>query len=75
MFVSKDMKKENNFLKWFGIVLMISGAILVFSAIPLIQQSIVQVGPVSADIPEFNALRFIGGAVLVGLGILAFKNK
>ena len=66
---------KSKFLKWFGITLMIIGVIVVFSALPVVQQSIISVGPISADIPEFNALRFIGGSVLFGLGLLAYKSK
>ena len=69
------MKKEKKFLKWFGITLMGIGSIVVLFAIPLVQQTVISIGPISADIPEFYALRFIGGAVLVVLGIIAFKNK
>ncbi len=66
---------ENKLLKYGGIGLMLVGVIVVISSAAIVQQSIVSVGPVSADIPPVNAVRLITGAVLFGLGLLGYKNK
>lgn len=70
------MAKKKDPLKIIGIILIIVGAIILFSAFPLIQQSIVQVGPVKVtDVPPISATRILIGVVGIILGLVIYYGK
>lgn len=69
------MAKNKNFLRILGIMLMVLGGLIVLSAFPLIQMSIVSVGPVTAEVSEISATRIIIGVVFFFLGLISYKNK
>lgn len=54
---------------------MVLGAIIILSAVPMVQQSIITVGPVSAEVSEFSATRIIIGVVLLALGYFGYKKS
>jgi len=70
-------KKPNKFLFWFGIVMMVLGFILlIFQAIGT-QQMVIGVnsdfGSITAeDVPTYNGIMIVTGAVLIFLGLIVF---
>ena len=70
------MKKKKSLLKIIGVILIIIGAIILFSAFSLIQQSMVQFGPVKVtDIPPISATRIFIGIVGIILGLVIYFGK
>lgn len=69
------MAKKKRLSEYVGWGLVALGVIIVLSALPLIQQSIVSVGPVSADVSEINATRIIVGVVIFFLGLVLVGSK
>ena len=70
------MAKKKDPLKIIGIIIIVVSAIILFSAFPLIQQSIVQVGPVKVtDVPLISATRILIGAVGIILGLVVYHGK
>jgi len=70
------MAKKKDPLKIIGIVIIVISAIILFGAFPLIQQSIVQVGPVKVtDVPPISATRILIGAVGIILGLVVYHGK
>ena len=66
-------KQPNKFLLIFGIIMMVAGFLVILSALPIIQQSIISAGPITAtDIPTINATLIIIGSVLIILGLTVF---
>jgi hypothetical protein len=62
-------------LKIIGIIIIVISAIIFFSAFPMVQQSIVQIGPVQAtDIPPISATRIVIGAVGIILGLIVYSG-
>lgn len=60
-------------LKIIGIILVIAGAAVIVSGIPM---SVVYVGPIGVtDVPEEIATRIIIGVVLFVLGLAAYFGK
>lgn len=45
-------------MKYGGMVLMAAGIIVVLSALPLVSQSVVSVGPISADVPQVSSQNY-----------------
>lgn len=69
------MAKKKNFLKIFGIVLMVLATIIVISVLPILPQSIVSLGELSIEVSEFSATRLAVGVILFFLGLWAYKSK
>ena len=70
------MAKKKNPLKIIGIILIVVGAIILFSAFQLIQQSMIQVGPVKVtDVPPISATRIIIGVVGIIMGLVVYFGK
>ena len=57
-----------------GMVLMGAGLIMVMSAFPFVQQSVVSVGPISADVSLISATRIIVGVVITVLGYFGYQK-
>lgn len=63
-------------LKIIGIILIIIGAIILFSAFPLVQQSVVSIGSLKVtDIPSISATRILIGVVGIVLGLVVYYGK
>jgi len=63
-------------LKIIGIILIVIGALILFSAFPLVQQSIVSFGPVEVtDVPPISATRILIGIVGIILGLVIYFGK
>ena len=70
------MTKKKDPLKIIGTVVIIISAIILFSAFPLIQQSIVQVGSAKVtDVPPISATRILIGVVGIILGLVIYYGK
>ncbi len=70
------MTKKKDPLKIIGIILIIVGAIILFSAFPLFPQSVVQVGPVKVtDVPQISATRILIGVIGIILGLVIYYGK
>jgi len=57
-----------------GIGLMVIGFGTIISAIPLVPQAMVSVGPISAEVSEMSATRIIVGVTLMAIGFLGYKK-
>ena len=63
-------------LKIVGIIIIIAGAIVLFSAFPVVQQSIVKIGGLEiTDVPPISATRIAIGAVGIILGLVVYFGK
>ena len=59
-----------------GIILIVVGAIILFSAFPLVQQSVVNFGPLKVtDVPSISATRILIGVVGIVLGLVIYHGK
>lgn len=69
------MVKEDP-LKIIGIIIIVVGAIVLFSAFPLVQLSIVKIGSLEVtDVPPISATRIAIGAVGIVLGLVVYFGK
>ncbi len=70
------MAKKKDPLKIIGIIMIVVGAIILFSAFPLIQQSVVSFGPVEVtDVPPISATRILIGTIGIILGLVVYHGK
>lgn len=65
-------KKPNKILMVIGICMMVAGFLIILFGLPFLEQTMVSAGPVSADIPTYNATMIIIGSVLIVLGLGVF---
>ena len=65
-----------NPLKIIGIIIIVVGAIVLFSAFPLIQQSVISFGPMEVtDVPPISATRIVIGFIGIILGLVVYFGK
>ena len=70
-----DMAKKDP-LKIIGVIIIIAGAIVLFSAFPLVQQSVVSIGGLEVtNVPPISATRIAIGAVGIVLGLVVYFGK
>ncbi len=62
-------------LKIIGIIIIIVGAIVLFSAFPLVQQTVFNFGPLETDIPPISATRLTVGVVGIVMGLVIYFGK
>lgn len=68
-------KRKSKISEYFGWGLIVLGVLIVLSALPLLPQSIVSVGPVSAEVSQVSSTRIIVGVVVFFLGTILVGNK
>lgn len=66
---------NNNPLKIIGGIVIVLGVIVILSAFPLVQQTVIQVGPIKTDIPQISATRIVIGFILSILGLIIYFGK
>lgn len=62
-------------LKIIGIIIIILGALILFSAFPLVQQTMFNFGPLETDIPPISATRLTVGIVGIVMGLVIYFGK
>jgi len=62
-------------LKIVGVIIIIIGGIILFSAFPLIQQTAFNFGPLETDIPQISATRLTVGIVGIIMGLIIYFGK
>lgn len=67
-------KKE--LLKTIGIIMILVGAVILFNAFPLVQQSVISFGLLKiTDIPAISATRIAIGSIGIILGLIIYFGK
>ena len=70
------MMKKKNPLKIVGIIIIIVSAIILFSAFPFVQQSVISFGPLEVtDIPQVSATRIAIGVIGIILGFVVYLGE
>jgi uncharacterized protein YacL len=69
------MVKRRDPLKIIGIVIIIVSALILFSAFPLISQTMFKLGPLEANIPQLSVTRLTIGIVGVIIGLVIYYGK
>jgi len=63
-------------LKIIGVIVIVISALILFSAFPLMDQSIVDFGSVKVtDVPSISATRILIGIVGIILGLIIYHSK
>ncbi|MCK5043405.1 hypothetical protein KAR52_00160 [Candidatus Pacearchaeota archaeon] len=68
-------KKKKDPLKIIGMAIIVISAIILFSAFPLIQQTVFNFGPLKTDISPISATRLTIGIVGIFMGLVVYFGK
>ncbi len=70
------MRKEKDPLKLIGLIVISVGAIILFSAVPFVQQAVVSFGPLEVtEVSSISATRMIIGSIGIFFGLVIYFGK
>jgi hypothetical protein len=70
------MTKKLSPLQIIGLIMIILGALILFSAFPLQSMSVVSIGPAKVtDVPKISATRILIGVISIILGLVIYFSK